>query len=387
MNRLPLYILLLLTAVICSSSYCQDGINDQKIYAHFKKNNQYNDKKSTVQVALEDLDNDGDLDAVCANMGYNFSQVLFNDGKGNFTDSGQELTQQGHGVGVGDFNGDGTPDIFITCAGYKNSSEKQYSTKPSRIYFNNGKGQFRDSEQILGDKDLSGNAVHLTDIDLDGDLDVAVEYYQNSNILYINNGTGHFLKSDMMIPENPLFLDIDADGDMDIFCRQIGLGFKMLLNDGEGFSEYWTMNDTTTVNGAAAFGDLDNDGDIDIAVTNGNRRFNSPSKVLLNNGNGLFTESGQKLPPSIFGRICIGDLNGDKAPDLLITSLGEANTVWCNDGNGSFTPGDIIIGSNAPFQRPVIKDIDNDGRNDVFIANFDGGANTYSNEIWLNKKK
>lgn len=385
MKTLSLCSLLIFTILISSNLYSQDSLKSQKQFADFKMNDQYSDKKSTVQVAFEDLDDDGDLDAVCSNMGYNNSQVLFNDGKGNLTDSGQELTQQGHGVGVADFNSDGSSDIFITCAGYKTGKETKYNNKPSMIYFNNGKGQFQESGQILGDKVLSGNAVHLVDIDSDGDVDVVVEYNQNPDILYINNGEGYFTKSDIPIPENPLFLDIDLDGDIDIFSRQIGHGFKMLRNDKGRFSEYWTMKDSTIVNGAAAFGDIDNDKDMDIVVTNGNRNFNSPTKVLLNNGKGVFTDSGQKLPTSIFGRICIGDLNGDKTQDVLITSLGESSVVLSNDGSGNFTTTNTVIGSISPFQRPVIEDIDNNGLNDVFIANFDGGSNQYSNEIWLNQ--
>ncbi len=147
------------------------------------------------------------------------------------------------------------------------------------------------------------------------------------------------------------------------------------------------MKDSTIVNGAASFGDIDNDNDLDIVLTNGNRNFNSPSKVLLNNGKGIFTDSGQKLPSSIFGRICLGDLNGDKALDLIITSLGEPSVVLSNDGSGNFAATNTVIGTITPFQRPVIKDLDNDGLNDVFIANFDGGSNQYSNEVWLNQKK
>ena len=161
----------------------------------------------------------------------------------------------------------------------------------------------------------------------------------------------------------------------------------MLINDMGQFNEYWTMKDTTIVNGAASFGDIDNDKDLDIVLTNGNRNYSSPTKILLNNGNGIFTDSGQKLPPSIFGRVCIGDLNGDKTPDLLITSLGEASVVLSNDGSGNFTTTNLVIGSVSPFQRPVIIDLDNNGLNDVFIANFDGGSNKYSNEVWLNQKK
>ena len=132
MKIYALITLTIFTILIGSNLYSQNSPNEPKHFADFKQNDQYSDKKSTNQVVLKDLDNDGDLDAVCANMGYNNSQVLFNDGNGNFTDSAQKLTQQGHGVGVEDLNGDGSPDIFITCAGYKGRDEKGYNNRKSK---------------------------------------------------------------------------------------------------------------------------------------------------------------------------------------------------------------------------------------------------------------
>jgi len=126
------------------------------------------------QAAFEDLDNDGDKDGVFTNMAFNHSQVLFNDGKGNFVDSGQKLTQCGHGVGVGDFDNDGDLDLFISCAGW-NEGGKKYDY-PSKIYFNDGKGIFKDSGQDLGDLKLSGNGIKIFDLEGDGDLDAHIHY-------------------------------------------------------------------------------------------------------------------------------------------------------------------------------------------------------------------
>jgi hypothetical protein len=126
-------------------------------------------RTETFQVGLGDLDGDGDLDAVLANMGANYSQVWFNDGAGQFADSGQRLTQQGHGLGLGDLDGDGDLDIFMTCAHYGGGGG--WSKKPSRVYLNDGGGTFQDTGQDLGDTDLSGNGVNLIDLDGDGDLD------------------------------------------------------------------------------------------------------------------------------------------------------------------------------------------------------------------------
>jgi len=365
----------------CNSIYAQNTI------LKLKKNSQYSHKKSTYQIGLEDLDLDGDLDAVCANMGYNHSQILFNDGEGNFTDSGQKLTQQGHGVGIDDLNGDGYPDIFIVCAGYKSKNEEKYNEISSKIYFNDGKGQFYDSKHNLGDEKFSGNAIHLADMDSDGDIDAIIEYYSATNILYLNNGNGEFIKNDVIIPKNPLLIDIDNDGDMDVFSRQVGNGFTALINDGGKFTQYWSMKDTTITYGSSVYGDVDGDNDMDIILTNGTRNYCTSSRILLNNGKGKFTYSEQKLSSAIFGRIGIGDLNDDEYLDLIITSLGEANRIWYNDGSGKFTECNLIIGGKNLFQRPIIKDLNNDGFNDVFISNFDGGSNEYSNEIWLNQEK
>jgi hypothetical protein len=123
----------------------------------------------TPKIGVGDFDGDGDLDAVFATMGLQHSQVLLNDGTGHFIDSGQKLTQQGHGVGVGDLDADGDLDLFMTCAGW-NDGEVEYD-KPSKVYLNDGDGQFSDSGQDLGDTEPSSTTADLFDFDSDGDLD------------------------------------------------------------------------------------------------------------------------------------------------------------------------------------------------------------------------
>ncbi len=355
------------------------SVNAQNQCANFRKNDQYSDAKNTTYVVLTDLDNDGDLDAVCSNMGNYYSQVLINDGQGNFTDSGQELTQQGHGVGVADLNGDDSPDIFITCAGYNGNN------LPGKVYFNDGYGRFSDSGQNLGDSLLSGNAVHLADIDTDGDIDAVVKYYQMPSIVYLNNGKGLFLKSDIEIPESITFADVDADGDPDIFSRHPGLGFKVFLNNGGYFKECRELIDSTFVYGSAAYADVDGDGDYDIFVSNGNRDFRSPTRLLINDGNGEFTVSAIKLTPSVFGNISAADMNGDGFPDILITSMGESPSLWINDGQGNLTYCNVKLGNSGPLQRAFTGDLNNDGLNDVFISNVNTGPERFPNEVWLNQ--
>ncbi|MCP4214470.1 MAG: VCBS repeat-containing protein [bacterium] len=335
----------------------------------------------TYHIALTDLDKDGDLDAIFSNMGFNAGEIWMNNGDGTFKNSGQQLTQLGHGIGLGDLDDDGDLDLFVTCAGWVEAGVEH--KKPSKIYFNKGKGVFIDSGQELGDANISGNSVSLADIDSDGDLDAAVIYNQEEDKLYLNDGKGNFTKSSIKIPEESIFVDLDADGDPDIFQVQRGKGYQTLLNNGKGsFTVHGLIADTSVFVPFAGIGDLDNDGDPDVIVTNGNRMAKNPTKVLLNDGTGRLKDSGQQLTPGIFGRVGLGDLNGDGSLDAVITGARQPAAIWLNNGKGTFYQSSVTLKSLGAFHSPRLKDIDEDGDVDIMIANFIGG----SNKIWLNNK-
>jgi hypothetical protein len=327
----------------------------------------------TFQIALADIDGDGDLDAIFSNMGENSSSVWLNDGSGRFTDSGQELTQWGHGVGARDLDGDGDVDLVITCASY---------THRTRIYLNDGGGNLSDSGQDLGDTSLSGNEVHLADIDTDGDLDLVVVYYEEPDKLYLNDGQGRFTDSGRTIPEQSFFGRLNADEYVDIFAKDYGTGYKTMLNDGDGsFTDLWQMADTSAVYGAVAVEDLDDDGDLDAFVCNGDHSGTYPTKILLNGGDGRFSDSGQALDVTVWGRVGIGDLNGDGSADAFVSCFGLANQVWLNNGGGRFTDSGLRLTGDANDNTTCVTlgDLNGDGSLDAFVANFaDGG-----NEVWF----
>ncbi|MEW6364172.1 MAG: VCBS repeat-containing protein, partial [Acidobacteriota bacterium] len=191
----------------------------------------------TRQVALADLDADGDLDAVFADMGPNASLVWLNDGTGRFSDSAQRLTPQGHSVAVGDMDGDGDTDVFIACAMY---NERPL---PSRIYLNDGRGRFTDAGQDLGDGAMSGVEVRLFDVDADGDLDAMVGYYPDESKIYRNDGHGRFSDSRIAVSGLPFPADLNRDGFIDFFIKDLGRGYQTLVNDGKGhFKKRWSLN-------------------------------------------------------------------------------------------------------------------------------------------------
>jgi Tol biopolymer transport system component len=335
----------------------------------------------TYQVALGDLDGDGDLDAVFSNMRSSHSQVWLNDGTGSFTDTGQELAQQGHGVALGDLDSDGDLDAFISVATYGATGAD--SRKPSKVYLNDGTGVLRDSGQDLGDTDLSGTGVDLFDIEGDGDLDALVVYHQAPNRIYLNDGQGVFLDSGRSFPEVSTWGDLDGDGDVDIFVKERGQGYKTLLNDGTGgFSDHWQMANDNVLYGGVALGDLDGDGDTDALVTNGEQSGSHPTILLMNDGTGRFSDSGQRLPPTYWASIGLGDLNGDSHLDAFIVNFLRPDDVWVwlNDGTGHFFESTLDIEGPAGSLGCVLGDLDGDGDPDVFVADFDGGPN----EIWFN---
>ncbi|MCP4540087.1 MAG: VCBS repeat-containing protein [Chloroflexi bacterium] len=339
----------------------------------------------TFQIELGDLDDDGDLDAVFSNMGTNHSKVWLNDGSGHFEDSGQLLTEEGHGVGMEDLDGDGDLDLFITCASYEHRSA---------IYLNDGgvqggtPGDFQNTDQDLGDYTQSGNAVRLHDVDGDGDLDAFVVYYQAPDKIYLNDGSGFFTDSGKTFPELSVLGDLDLDGDVDVFAKQMGVGYEVLLNDGDGnFVVYWQASDDDVLYGRVMLSDLDADGDLDAVIPNGDDDGSHPTHVFMNDGGvqggtlGQFTDSGQELALTQWASVASGDLDGNGYPDLFITNFGSPDQVWLNDGTGYFINTDLYTGGNTTTSRLALGDLDSDGDLDVFVPDFGGGPN----HVWFNE--
>jgi len=249
---------------------------------------------------LADLDKDGDLDlAMGGCCGASLSPpdeqgvlpaanlVWLNDGKGNFTDSGQRLGSYGTGMqAAGDVDGDGDLDLFDANSSsmVANANEPQ-ENQPNMVWLNDGKGNFSDSGQRLGNEE--SYAVALGDLDGDGDLDAFVGNRGPATV-WLNDGRGNFSDSGVSLGDRDTLRvslsDLNGDGDLDVFTW--GRGFiETWANTGDGsfeLSGYIKLS----IWEAAALGDVDGDGDADIF----SGLLDKEWRVWLNEGVGGFVE-------------------------------------------------------------------------------------------------
>lgn len=298
------------------------------------------------QVIWVDIDNDGDLDFFIAAYGASNSLYL-NDGNFNFTDisatSGiDQSADKSFGATFGDIDHDGYVDVYIS----------NRSTHPSRLYHNNGDHTFTDITVPAGLKlNITSNfCAAFFDYDRDGDLDLYKSNDRpfNENELYRNEG-------------NLYFTDVSAITGTDI-----------------------TIDAMST-----CIADMNNDGRLDIYVTNSKKQ---PGNVLLKNNypqpySNLQPGSGTVMDNLWNWGGAWADYDNNGYQDLYVCSTGGGNTAQTNDlffnnGNETFAQQNRtnMAGDADKSWSCSTGDIDNDGKMDIIVSNT---ANV-NYKIWHN---
>jgi len=319
-----------------------------------------------------------------ANVTSELTGVQFSDESSGFRLGGDGTS---FGVAFADVDGDGYTDIFVT-----NSQES------NRLYLNSdGEGAFVDATEASGlaVSKAQSRGVAFADVNDDGHLDVFISAYKgDSNLLFLGDGTGRFTDVsvqagivDMGSGQGVCFADVDNDGDLDLFVANFGESDKLYLNNGQGIFADVTEQaglESDGVNGfGCSFGDVDGDGDDDLYVNNDGVL----SKLYLNDGSGVFTDVTERANAggnAGAGRgVQMADFNGDGHLDVCSVSAFGGNVMLFGSGDGTFTDATNESGINSHWgtaQGMNVADFDGDGDLDILISVLNNGHAVYEND-------
>ncbi|MCK9413041.1 MAG: FG-GAP-like repeat-containing protein [Prolixibacteraceae bacterium] len=300
-----------------------------------------------------------------------------------------------YGVALEDFNGDGKIDIFSVCISDYNrlyiNKFKSEADSAKEIFFRE-EGFLRKSEGTFDSKSESSYAelklgVTVADIDNDGDEDIYICYLNSKNKLLINNGSGLF--RDVSFQPNracdnferstaAAFADVDLDGNADLYVTSENGSNKLFKNDGTGHFTDITLSaglETASGGSCAAFSDINEDGLPDLCVTfwyDRNRVYLNETKKGritfrdITNGTDLC-----KAMPVKSNGTTFADINNDGFPDLFIANKNEENKIYLNNGKGNFrdVTNNYLEKNIFLSNGGVFADFDNDGYQDLYLSN------------------
>ena len=319
--------------------------------------------------AFFDYDKDGDPDLYLVNSaplpGYVSQEIptncLYrNNGDGTFTDvtekAGVGDTGYGHGCAVGDYDNDGNLDLYVTNYGV------------NRLYRNNGDGTFTEVAESAGVTEPRwSTGCAFADYDRDGNLDLYVVNYivfdidENPWCGFKEKGIRAYCEPDNFTAQSDTLYRNNGDGTFTDVTKTAGI----YNTTGKGLGVVW--------------GDYNNDGTPDIYVANDS----TENLFYHNTGDGTFEEVGFMVGVALSEDgvaengmgTAFGDWNNDGWLDLTVTNYAQqTNTLYHNDADGFFTDATAMT-KTAQLTYPYLGwatafiDYDNDGYQDLFVAN------------------
>ncbi len=323
----------------------------------------------TESAAWGDIDNDGDLDLAVGSL--NAANYIYqNDGRGNFTPYELPDSKPARSLAWGDMNGDGYLDLAVGTGG---------EAEVNQVYLNVGKDgliNFEVVDDALGSDAQDSFSIVWGDMDGDGDLDLAVGNNNATNQLFENiDGNGHFelvlgaLGEDIDWTHSVAWGDMDGDGDLDLAVGnwQGSPGDRVFVNDGKGKFSIIDLDAVSRGAEDVAWGDMDRDGDLDLAVAN---RFHT-NVVYRNEGQGRFVSLILDNLTMDSKSVAWGDADGDGDLDLAVGNY-RGDQLFINDGEGSFSAIDLAHQAQDSRTSDIAwGDVDGDGDLDLAVGTVD----------------
>jgi hypothetical protein len=340
---------------------------------------------SPNSLALADLDGDGVLDILAPDPSSRSVLILWGNLNGMF--DAAPLYPVGDGpasVALADFNGDGIADLVTPNQGSSDFS----------VLLGNRDGTFRVLSRVaLSDPSAATRptAIGVGDFNGDGtpDLAIALGSPLDRVTILLGKGNGTFQTGGNFRtgadPVSVLVADFNGDGKLDLATANSNQtsnsdfgSMTVLLGNGDGTFRAPVTYDAGVRPYAVVAGDFNGDGVPDLAVgAGGDAATQQPSTVaiLLGQGDGTFQPAQysviaqNRVSSAPAGSLAVGDVNGDGNLDLVVTTSGSV-VVLAGAGDGTFQQTTFPISSGA--SSIALADIDGDGNLDLVIAHSSG---------------
>ena len=322
-----------------------------------------------ADVAVGDMDNDGDQDVV--SVATRGGELLFHEnanGEGAFFASRKIASgiDRPTSALIADFDLDNDLDVVLAARGDQ-----------MLVWFeNDGRGVFSDAQSLMAsDNRLEGAAsMSLADLDNDGDQDVAVATL-DSFVWLENLADGNFseprrIARSIMLPSGVSTADLDGDGDADVVATT-ALDSRTMwyenAGDGTFMARHVISRDTKFVT-AVKTQDIDADGDLDVLTTS----FLDGAIVWHENTSGRFLKSTQVGQMDGISDLAVFDMDGDQDLDMVASTSTVDRVVWFENTNGqaNYSEGRTIQSNIRNVRAIDSTDIDGDGLADIVLASY-----------------